>query len=81
MDTLHTTDTTSAKLERLRPTRLIRHDQKITNYTCKTSIEDNKLISILPPTLSIINHVISQVKLINMRRFASYSKHAKVIKQ
>jgi hypothetical protein len=41
----------------------------------------NGLISLLAPTLCTIKHVISQVKLINISRFASYSKHAKVSKQ
>jgi hypothetical protein len=40
-----------------------------------------ELIGLLAPTLSTISHVISQIKLINMRIFASYSKYAKVSKQ
>jgi hypothetical protein len=41
----------------------------------------NELTSQLAPTLGTISMIISQIKLINMRRFASYSKHAKVSKQ
>jgi hypothetical protein len=39
------------------------------------------LISLLSPTLSTIKHDFSRLKLINMIRFASYSKHAKVSNQ
>jgi hypothetical protein len=41
----------------------------------------NEPISLLAPILSTIKHAISQVKLINMRRVASYSKHANVSNQ
>jgi hypothetical protein len=55
--------------------------QRITTRHAKALNKANELISLLAPTLSTIKHVISQIKLISMRRFASYSKHAKVSKQ
>jgi hypothetical protein len=71
-----TQDTTGAKLEQLRSARLIHHNQNIMTRHSNAFNKANGLISLLAPTLSTIKHVISQVKLINMRMFASYSKHA-----
>jgi hypothetical protein len=76
-----THETTRAKLERLRSARLVYGDQKITTRHVNTLIKTNELISLLATRLSTIKHVNEQVKLINMRRFASNSKHAKVSKQ
>jgi hypothetical protein len=64
-------ETTRAKLERLCSARLIHHDQKITARHAKALNKADDLISLLAPTLSIIKHAISQIKLINLRRFAS----------
>jgi hypothetical protein len=66
-----------AKLERLCSARLIHHDQKIMSRLAKALNNAKELISLLAPTLSTIKHVISQVKLINMIMFTSYSKHAR----
>jgi hypothetical protein len=41
----------------------------------------NELISLLAHTLSTIKYDFSHLKLINMIRFASYSKHTKVSNQ
>jgi hypothetical protein len=68
-------------LSQLRSARLIYHDQMIMTRHAKALNKTNELISILVPTLCTIKHIISQVKLINMRRFASYSKPAKVSKK
>jgi hypothetical protein len=76
-----TQETKRAMLERLHSARLIHRDQMITARHAWSLNKTNELISLLAPTLCTIKHVISQVKLINMRRFASYSKHAKVSKQ
>jgi hypothetical protein len=78
---LHTGDTTRAKLERLHSVKLIHRDKKITTRHAKALTKANELISLLAPTISSIKHVISQIKWINMIMLASYSKHAKVIKQ
>jgi hypothetical protein len=74
-------ETTRAKLEQLCSARLIHHDQTITTRHAKALNQAKELIILLGPTLSTIKHVISQIKLITMRRFASYSKLAKVSKQ
>jgi hypothetical protein len=76
----YTQETTRAKLKRLRSTRLIHHDQTITTRHAKALNKANELISLLVPTLSTISMIISQVKLISMIKFASYSKQAKVSK-
>jgi hypothetical protein len=76
-----TQETTKAKLERLCLARLIHRDQTITTRHAKALIKNNELISLLAPTLSTITHIICQVMLINIKRFTSYSKHAKVSKQ
>jgi hypothetical protein len=82
----YTQETTRAKLERLRSTRLrstrlIHREQTITTRHAQALNKAKELISLLAPTLSTIKHVISQIKLISMIMFASYSKHAKVSKQ
>jgi hypothetical protein len=74
-------DTTRAKLERLRSARLIHRDQTIMNRHANNLNKTNELISLLATILSIVKHVISQIKLINMIRLAFYSKHAIVSKQ
>jgi hypothetical protein len=72
-----TQETTRAKLERLCSGRLIHGDQQITTRHAKALLKTKGLISLLATRLSTIKHV----KLINMRMFACYSKHAKVSKQ
>jgi hypothetical protein len=76
-----TQEITRAKLERLPSARLIHRDQTITTRHAKALKKAKELISLLAPTLSIIKHIITQIMLISMIRFASYSKHAKVSKQ
>jgi hypothetical protein len=74
-------ETTRAKIERLCSVKLIHQDQKNTTRHEKGFNKANELISLLAPTLNTIKHVISQIKLISMKRFVSYPKHAKVTKQ
>jgi hypothetical protein len=66
-----TQETTRAKVERLRSTRLILHNQTIMTRHAMNLNKAKGLISLLAPTLSTIKHDFSQIKLINMRRFAS----------
>jgi hypothetical protein len=66
-----TQETTRAKLERLRSAILIHRDQTNMTRHAMALIKANGLISLLAHTLSTINHDFSQIKLINMRRFAS----------
>jgi hypothetical protein len=66
-----TREITRAKLKRLRSTRFIRRDQSIMPRHAKALIKANEHITLLAPTLSTINHDFSQIKLINMIRFAS----------
>jgi hypothetical protein len=66
-----TQETTRAKFERLRSARLIHRDQMITTRHAKALIKTNELIGLLAPTLSTIYHDFRQIKLINMRMFAS----------
>jgi hypothetical protein len=52
-----TQDTTRAKLEWLRSTRLIHSDQKVTTRHAKALNKSNELISLLATRLSTIKHV------------------------
>jgi hypothetical protein len=61
----YTQETTRAKLGQLRSARLILRDQTITTRHAMDLNKANELISLLAPTLSIINHDFSQIKLIN----------------
>jgi hypothetical protein len=47
----------------------------ITTRHAKALNKANELISLLAPTLCAISMIISQIRLINMRKFASYSEH------
>jgi hypothetical protein len=76
-----TQKTTRAKLEWLRSARLIQGDEKDHLQTCRGFIKIKGLISLLALDYVLLNMLISQVLLINMIMFASYSKHAKVAKQ
>jgi hypothetical protein len=53
----YTHETARAEFERLRSTRLIQGDQKITTRHAKALNKTNKLISILASRLSTIKHV------------------------
>jgi hypothetical protein len=77
----YTHETIGAKLEWLRSARLIHGDQQITTRHANALFETKGLISLPATSLSPISLLISQVKFINMRTFASYSKHAEVSKQ
>jgi hypothetical protein len=62
-----TQDITRVKLERLRSARLIHHDQMIMTRRAKALNKTNELVSLITPTLSSIEQVISHIKLINTR--------------
>jgi hypothetical protein len=76
-----TPETTRAKLERLCSARLTHRDPTIMTRRAKALIKANELVILLAPKLTTIKHVISQIKLISIIMFASYSKHVRVSKQ
>jgi hypothetical protein len=67
-----------AKLERLCSARLTRCDQVVRHQNMPRLSSGKGFTSLHQLTLNTFKHVISQVKLINTNRFASYAKHAKV---